>query len=782
MNCKRIVFSLLFSLFFYSGFAQAQYIGPDETSHIFEDAQEEVKNFIDSSYTPHIAYVGLKNNKRVIVVKKYNAGVWTDLTTDSLYLYSEDVVSFDIGVSPSGVINLLFVRNTIGHDFFLFAFQNNTWVKNKSNFNDNIIPARISLAFNNSETPIIVYINSGGVGYRINLVSIIDNQWITFASEEIDESPRSNLELLFSESIIYISWLSWDHRLMIRRINFDGWDWNWHTINVNFPEFIYRVKIFECKGKTVIAALTDNNIYILTDSITGSTFEVYKNINLGYRVYDIQMNSNEDYCVMYNKGNYIVFSSNNSSYMWKDKKIIFNICPFVTPPTLRMTNDFAPYLVVHNKLLIQKEQLIDLNKSVISTLPGNKVVVKKNALGELFLVLITNSDCPGNTVESIEAYKWDGSIWRPLGDLIDSVYAYSELFVEINPSTQQPIVAFNNIDNLARVYVFENQKWKRSKYQIEETFAKRIKSLIFSPFEELFVLFEDKTCYRFFSNGQGVDMNSSGISNKISITDNSRLFIDPLNNLYIVGHEKSSENYKTLKYINSDWQELPSIPVENLSLGNYDLAFDEFNRPNLLFRYRSNGIKTGIWRYSPNTNSWEEPYGGYQANSILNTLNLMFIDNKPYVAYLSTSTSIKNIRLLSYTNNTWDDAITSDINRYTAKDISVFNDKHNIYIAFNGWYNVVASIDLKALGIRERKIKNENYFSPNPAHQTIQFNHSVQIKNVKFYNTLGQLVLEKNQMGKEENVDISVLNDGVYIVEFISNTGDSFTQRLIVRK
>ncbi len=781
MYIIKALFVLLLSLFTCSTFAQVQYVGPDENYTLFEANTIKSRNFVDSSNVPHIAYIDARDNRNVMTIKKYVSGIWLDITTDSLIAQSFGVINFEIEVSPQGVINLLVVKQQMSDEFHLFTLQNNQWNK----FNEVYYPPStvyyVRMVFNNAETPIVAYVSSLMADYSVDFCSINNNQWVYYSDAEVpDISAEKYFDLAIHGDEIVLVWYDWIGNLKIKHANALVWQDATHDITNN----ISNVKVFVASDKIHIAAWQQEQVLFLTNESQDDYFQTYKNKVCEGKVYDVKMNGNGDYCIMYREENLFVFSSENTSYTWNKKKIAASSCFIFSTVRLEMTNDFSPFVVLYNKVYILNDQLIDLNTDEISTAPGSRIEIKRNQHSELFLVLVTDMYCAGLKATSIEVYKWDGSVWNLFGDIIDSVLRGSELFVEINPLTQLPIIGFNNIDDQVKIYEYKNGKWKDSNYLLPELNIHKLVSMKINPFEELMVLLDNGKCYKLLNNGLGVDMGSTDIQNKMDLITTSRFYMDALNNLYIVGNEKQTGKYKILKYINSFWQELPVIPVENSSFGNYDLTFDEFNRINIVFRYKNGGVKTGIYRYNSTTNSWEDPYGGFQSNSVLNTLNLFFINGKPYLAYLTSTTSPNNIKILTYTNE-WVNATKLPINKYTSTGLDVIKENNNLFFAFNGESNVVARLDVNALGVQNNRQEDaENFIFPNPAQHTIQLNLNTDehVSRLRFYNTLGQVVHEHSTVFDGEDINISMLEDGLYIVECILSSGNRYSQKLAVRK
>jgi hypothetical protein len=71
---------------------------------------------------------------------------------------------------------------------------------------------------------------------------------------------------------------------------------------------------------------------------------------------------------------------------------------------------------------------------------------------------------------------------------------------------------------------------------------------------------------------------------------------------------------------------------------------------------------------------------------------------------------------------------------------------------------------------------------PNPANRSITI--SIQTDgNIEIYNQIGELILSKQyNYSSNENLDISNLNEGIYLIKFQNENGSIQTQKLIIRK
>ena len=70
---------------------------------------------------------------------------------------------------------------------------------------------------------------------------------------------------------------------------------------------------------------------------------------------------------------------------------------------------------------------------------------------------------------------------------------------------------------------------------------------------------------------------------------------------------------------------------------------------------------------------------------------------------------------------------------------------------------------------------------PNPAQDKFSIESDVDIKQIKMYNQVGQVVLEFDDIKPQPSYDISILSKGVYFVELSSVQGKK-TVRKIIKK
>ena len=69
---------------------------------------------------------------------------------------------------------------------------------------------------------------------------------------------------------------------------------------------------------------------------------------------------------------------------------------------------------------------------------------------------------------------------------------------------------------------------------------------------------------------------------------------------------------------------------------------------------------------------------------------------------------------------------------------------------------------------------------PNPASDNIQITSNYQINKVNIYNTLGELLIAKTINKQECSMNISQLNNGIYLVELIDDNGNKSCKKILI--
>jgi hypothetical protein len=72
-------------------------------------------------------------------------------------------------------------------------------------------------------------------------------------------------------------------------------------------------------------------------------------------------------------------------------------------------------------------------------------------------------------------------------------------------------------------------------------------------------------------------------------------------------------------------------------------------------------------------------------------------------------------------------------------------------------------------------------FSPNPSNGIFNIHSSKKIEEVKVYNINGQIVWQVDELNKTQ-IDLSILPEGLYLLELETNNQELIHQKVIIKK
>lgn len=81
------------------------------------------------------------------------------------------------------------------------------------------------------------------------------------------------------------------------------------------------------------------------------------------------------------------------------------------------------------------------------------------------------------------------------------------------------------------------------------------------------------------------------------------------------------------------------------------------------------------------------------------------------------------------------------------------------------------------VGIEETSQNSLNIY-PNPAQNFIQWQSDSELAQLSIYSMTGQLLEEYRNLNTINQIDISYLNNGIYLIKTLNKSGESFTQKL----
>ncbi|NQY30951.1 MAG: T9SS type A sorting domain-containing protein [Flavobacteriaceae bacterium] len=107
----------------------------------------------------------------------------------------------------------------------------------------------------------------------------------------------------------------------------------------------------------------------------------------------------------------------------------------------------------------------------------------------------------------------------------------------------------------------------------------------------------------------------------------------------------------------------------------------------------------------------------------------------------------------------------------------VFSNTANIFFDFNEAIvtNTATTEIVNALGVEDYKLSNYSVY-PNPTSGVLVINSKIAIAQIEVYNYLGQVVMENT---KQDTIDISNLDTGLYFIKIKDINGDSGIEKVL---
>ena len=117
-------------------------------------------------------------------------------------------------------------------------------------------------------------------------------------------------------------------------------------------------------------------------------------------------------------------------------------------------------------------------------------------------------------------------------------------------------------------------------------------------------------------------------------------------------------------------------------------------------------------------------------------------------------------------------------------DLSSYDGQNDVSIAFCGIFGGGNNLYIDDVDIREGSSTTSTYnindiidIYPNPTKDILYLNHKFPL--VKVYNMLGELSLMKKY---ENKIDVSELENGVYLIEITINNGNVISDRIVINR
>ena len=344
--------------------------------------------------------------------------------------------------------------------------------------------------------------------------------------------------------------------------------------------------------------------------------------------------------------------------------------------------------------------------------------------GQIYLAY--NNKLPSGD-SKITVKKLTASGWQPVGPINFSQSANTKFDFKIGHNNQ-PYVFYRS----GRLQTFDGLQWNM------------VGDIAFTgDASPSFLLDEDDIPYVAFldaSNNGRVSVKklsgntwqyiNDGLVQGTTAQYQPRLTTDSTNQIYL-GFINNSEEIHIMKLLNGQWEQLGNNPVNDASNAKqFELGVDGNNGVYVSYVENSDAFRSNIKVKKFNGSGWE--FVGtpdFAAATVLSTALTFWQNDTPMVSYKS-----------NVSNNPIHVRFFGDEN---ALDVDVFGSVPNE----SGWV-----------------------LAPNPARDTFSIKGPKAFDNVEIYDLTGKKVLTEKR--KRENIDISLLQSGMYIVKINSDGKD----------
>jgi hypothetical protein len=191
------------------------------------------------------------------------------------------------------------------------------------------------------------------------------------------------------------------------------------------------------------------------------------------------------------------------------------------------------------------------------------------------------------------------------------------------------------------------------------------------------------------------------------------------------------------------------VTVDLSAYSYYNIAIKTSSATQFFIRMRGNGVTAKVL-INPLLNSY-----GFTNDNQWHFMSIPFADFIPESAAFSK-------------------ALISEVLVFRSNDASGVVVSPNNNFAFD---NVYVSTNMVPLGVNTKNTLSASIY-PNPATNVLNINSLETIKSIKIYSLLGQNVLEKISKNIVENIDISSLTSGTYIIN-IESEGKKYTTKFV---
>ncbi len=652
----------------------------------------------------------------------------------------------------------------------LLTYQNNKWDRiNNINLERSDVGVKLFKLWNNQ--PVICTT----IFDTLFIYKYDQNQLTSIANYYLDNGTSPNLS--FQNNYILLSFI-FNDQLFVKKFQNGLWSNLYHTIRVNnINEYFIYTRLVELSNKTVLVAYGnfDNtrklfllyypNTNLNSDSLTlVETKYLFGFIGIGFKY-------SGDYCIVNSNDNKLEFISNNPTYPWvQNKDVIYNICFGANNYVLTMTKDFLPIVPHGHNSIIVSDTISYLDKSILGELKATKSILRKNSNGDHFLLLVT-TNC-NNSINYARVYKYSGSNWLNIGNEIIE-YPNSIFVMEIDPVSNMPIIGIGR-ENSNKILHLVNNHWTEVLAFPLVFNNNYIQDIKFDRNSRLSILINGiNPAVIKIINGEYVNVSSNYIKDNVDLVEQSKIFMDKNFDAFIVGVDKSTQEFKILVMRENGWDSLKMFPFKRtFPEAYYDLQFDAQNRLHMLYRYYNRRNISNIIRYNKQNQTWEEPFDGI-ASVYDPNMNFFFDRNDmPYISFINQNNN-GNIRLLQY-KTIWDDVPNVKLNKGKTDYINTYRYNNETFFCFSNVTNHVVRLndDLLCSTNSTRTITSNHIIFPNPVSNYIYVKstlNNISIAKLRILNAIGLELMSSTNLELEDKIDVSNLSNGWYVLEITDN-------------
>lgn len=407
------------------------------------------------------------------------------------------------------------------------------------------------------------------------------------------------------------------------------------------------------------------------------------------------------------------------------------------------------------------------------------------------------ADSGMDSTGSMSVSKWDGKTWQQLGNMNQSptdttlTNERSSVYTLCTDSSGNIYAAGNlkNVQGKRIVMKWDGKNWQELGAPNGLAANDFIMSICCDSKGNLYAagFFTNTHNENYIAKWDGTKWSDIGGFNNFPFTSQIyALYVDKNDNLYAGGfiYNGQDASYYIAKWDGKEWSELGDITTFPFNGYIGDITGDELGNIYAAGGFFHKGQKRYVAKWDGK--AWAE-LGDLSVN---NNIVCLSSDTKNNVYALGNFTNADKKQYIAK----WDGLKWSEFdgeNLLTGKDTNeyIFNvlcsKKGTVYATGSfkdslGYYNV-AEYHKKTTAIQSVEKNLFSSITPNPCRTSISItSHSSNNKTVMIYDLSGRLIIHEQLSARNsKDIDVSMLNTGMYIVEFKDEQGAIQREKLI---